>query len=130
VRQLSLAIVGIGYPNKRGPTRRFELALCTPGEPIELRPEPHNQHDEHAIAVFSCRGVQLGYLNSDRAVWIGTLIRRDVEVKVIFGALAETVAYCRVAFNGEEPTLTGVAHRASLEEGQFWPDEEGGTWGA
>jgi hypothetical protein len=45
VRQQSLAIVGIDYPNKRGPGRRFELEICKPGEPIELRPEPDNPFD-------------------------------------------------------------------------------------
>jgi hypothetical protein len=42
MRPQSLAIVGIDYPNKRGPGRRFKLEICLPGEPIELRPEPNN----------------------------------------------------------------------------------------
>jgi hypothetical protein len=93
MKALSLAIVGIDYPNKRGPARRFELEICQPGEPIELRSEPNNPHDEHAIAVFSCRGIQLGYLAScgDRATrrplsskrlsprWAGCALRSTVK---------------------------------------------------
>jgi hypothetical protein len=48
---LSLAIVDIDYPNKRGLGPRFEPELCQPGEPIELRPEPNSQFDEDAIAI-------------------------------------------------------------------------------
>lgn len=100
-----MAVVGIDYPNKRGPARRFELGICKPGEPVELRPEPKNQYDEHAIAVFSCRGIQLGYLPSERAVLIGTLWRQGHDTKVIFQGLDAKVGWVRVAFDGEEPVL-------------------------
>jgi hypothetical protein len=130
MRQLSVAIVGITYPNKaKGPTRLFELALCVPGERVELRPEPKNEHDEHAIAVFSARGVQLGYLPSERAVLIGSIMRRGVEVRAIFQALADTVAWCRVAFD-EDPVLPPVANQAKVEDDDFYPDDPGGEWGA
>jgi hypothetical protein len=88
-RALSLAIVGIDYPNKRGPGRRVELEICQPGEPIELRPEPNNQFDEHAVAVFSCRGIQLDYLAANSAVSRAPLsLRRNSHVlRVIIGNL-------------------------------------------
>lgn len=130
MRQQSLAIVGIPYANAKGPTRRFEAELCVPGEPVELRPEPKNPHDEHAIAVFSCRGVQLGYLKSERAVFIGTLWRQGHETRAIFQALDQSVGWIRVAFDGEEPQLPPadpVAKRAPTAESLdddpgFWPD--------
>lgn len=59
---MSLAVVGADYPNARGPTRRFEIVLCVPGETIELRREPKNPADSRAIDVYSLRGVQLGYI--------------------------------------------------------------------
>lgn len=68
--QFSLAVVGADYPNKRGPARRFGIALCQPGDPIELRREPKNQFDEFAIAVFETGGIQLGYVRSERAAWL------------------------------------------------------------
>lgn len=130
MRPISIAIVGITYPNKaKGPTRLFELKLCKPGEPVELRPEPKNDHDEHAIAVFSCRGVQIGYLPSERAVLIGSYLRRGVEPRAIFQALGDTVAYCRVAFD-EDPVLPPVADQPTVEDDGFYPDEPGGEWGA
>ncbi len=121
---MSLAIVGIDYPNKRGPGRRFDLEICRPGEPIDLVDEPKNQFDEHAIAVFSCRGIQLGYLASERAVLIGTLWRQGHEAIAIFQALDAKVGWIRVAFDGEQPTLPPAAtsHSAAGDDG-FWPDE-------
>lgn len=112
VRTLSIAIVGIDYPNKRGPDRRFELAICREGEPVELRPEPENKYDEHAIAVYSCRGIQLGYLPSERAVLIGTYWRQGHTTIAIFQALEAKVGWVRVAFNGEQPVLPPVAAAA------------------
>lgn len=109
MRPRSLPIVGIDYPNKRGPDRRFELAICRAGELVELRPEPDNRYDEHAIAVYSCRGVQLGYLPSERAVLIGTYWRQGQTTIAIFQALEAKVGWVRVAFNGEQPVLPAVA---------------------
>jgi hypothetical protein len=123
MKALSLAIVGIDYPNKRGPARRFELEICQPGEPIELRSEPNNPHDEHAIAVFSCRGIQLGYLASERAVLVGTLRRQGHEASAIFQALEPKVGWVRVAFDGEEPTLpTPRPDEPAPGTDGFWPD--------
>jgi hypothetical protein len=121
-KPVSLAIVGISYPNKRGPTRLFELKLCAPGELVELRPEPNNPHDEHAIAVFSCRGVQLGYLPSERAVWIGTLTRQGHTMSAIFQGMMDTAGWLRLAFDGEVPTLPPKPIEREEHDG-LWPDE-------
>lgn len=123
MRQQSLAIVGIDYPNKRGPGRRFELEICAPGEPIDLVPEPKNQFDEHAIAVFSCRGIQLGYLKSERAVFIGTLWRQGHTTTAIFQALDTTCGWLRVAFDGQMPTLPAFSgDAAGVDDSGFFPD--------
>ena len=138
MRQQSLAIVGLPYANAKGPGRRFEAELCVPGEPVELRPEPKNPFDEHAIAVFSCRGVQLGYLKSERAVLIGTLWRQGRETRAIFQGLDATVGWIRVAFDGDVPALPPAdakrppaPRNESLDDDPgFWPDPDGDTWGA
>lgn len=54
--ELTLAVVGIHFPNRDGGNRRFELLQCDPGDPIELRPEPRNPHDRFAVAVLNERG--------------------------------------------------------------------------
>lgn len=124
MRALSLAIVGIDYPNKRGPARRFELEVCQPGELVNLIAEPKNQFDEHAIAVFSCRDIQLGYLASERAVFIATLWRQGHETCAVFQSLEPKVGWIRVAFDGDEPVLpTTVARSNPLGADGFWPDE-------
>lgn len=121
---ITLAIVGIDYPNKRGPGRRFELELCVPGEPIELRPEPKNPKDEYAVAVYSCRSVQLGYITAERAPWIGSMLRQGRELRAIFQGKTATAGWLRMAFDGEEPTIPPVplARPAASDDG-FWPDE-------
>ena len=76
-RKLSLTVVGVDYANedKAKSDRRFETLLFARGEPVDLRSEPKNSHDKNAIAVFSVRGIQLGYLNAERAPWIGGKIK-------------------------------------------------------
>ena len=122
MRPISLAIVGADYPNKRGPGRRFELIQCNPGEPIELRPEPNNPADEHAIAVFSSRGVQIGYVTSQRAPWMKRLLA-EREARAIFQGHARFGGWARVAFDGEAPMLPErVDQAAAKDDGGFWPD--------
>lgn len=73
--------------------------------------------------MFSCRGVQLGYLASERAVWIGTLARQGHEARAVFQGMTATAGWIRVAFDGEEPVLPAVRGSATVEQ-DFWPDEE------
>ena len=133
MKALSLAIVGTQFPNKRGPTRRFELELCRPGEPVELRPEPRNPADENAIAIYSCRGVQLGYVASVRAVLIIGDIRGGAEVRAVFQGVGPTGAWIRATFDGSEPVIDLDRPEQSLsdikphprpapEDVEFWPD--------
>lgn len=128
-RELSLAVVGINYENTRGVGRRFELTQCSPGDPVELRLEPRNKHDENAVAVFSERGVQLGYLTAERAPWIGGKIRAGEPVVAIFQGLAETAAFIRARFDGERPTLPPQRPGADPDP-DFVADPDPGIWGA
>lgn len=120
---ISLPVVGADYPNKgKSPTRRFELALCAPGEPIELRPEPDNPADEHAVAVYSIRGVQLGYLQSVRAVRIGQLIRQGANIVAVFQEATPGGGLIRLAFDGTTPDLPPRIE--ADPDPEWWPDEE------
>jgi hypothetical protein len=118
---LSLAVVGVDFPNKKGPTRRFEVEICQPGEPVEIKPEPSNRFDENAVAVFSCRGIQIGYLPSERAAYISLLFRRGVEIRAIFQERTSWGAAVRLAFEGEEPQLP--PKREDDSGSDWWPDE-------
>ena len=121
---LSLAVVGAAYPNKgKSPARRFEIALCVPGELVDLRPEPENPADEYAVAVYSQRDVQLGYLTAERAPWIGKLIRGGREVRAIFQEQSGFGGVIRVAFDGEMPALpTSNPAPPPAPPDDFWPD--------
>jgi hypothetical protein len=112
--------VGADYPNKRGPARRFEIALCKPGEKIVLRPEPKNAADPFAIAVFSARDVQLGYLTAEKAPRIGRLLR-EAEVAAVFQAATTFGAWIRIAFDGT--TLDLPRQLPPESDPDWWPDE-------
>ena len=127
MRQLSLHVVGANYPNKKGGgDRRFEILLCVPGEQIQLVPEPKNAVDPNAVAVFSARDVQIGYLTADRAPWIGGMLRSGRETQAIFQQATQIGAAIRIAFDGEQPVLPSAAASdspaASSDSPDFWPD--------
>lgn len=121
--QHSLEVVGADYPNKRGPTRRFEIAVCVPGEPVELVPEPKNPADPRAVAVVSARGIKLGYLSAERCGRIGALIREGREVTAVFQQATPRGAAIRVAYDGDVPVLPAPRPVEPPPEDDFWPDE-------
>lgn len=96
--------------------------MCQPGEPAELRPEPTNPADPRALAVYSCRGVQIGYLSAERCGRIGQLIRSGRAVTAVFQEATQFGAVIRVAFDGDEPVLPPP--RIASPEQEWWPDEE------
>lgn len=77
----SLNIVGERYDNADGSSRQAEIRRSEPGEDVELRREPTNRHDPSAVAVYSCRGVQVGYVGADRTAWIGSKIDKGMDVR-------------------------------------------------
>lgn len=89
-----------------------------------MRPEPKNEADSLAVAVFSARGVHLGYLSAERCGRIGALIRQGREVRAVFQEVASYGAVIRVAFDGDEPVLPDRPSRAPAEDVDFWPDPE------
>jgi len=120
---MSLAVVGAAFPSADGSNRQFEILLCTPGEAVELLPEPKNKFDEHAVAVYSCRNVQIGYLSAERASRIGTLLGEH-EVHAVFQRKADFGAWIRVSFDGSTPKLTDAMLLASDSLGSAIQDED------
>lgn len=121
-RHLSARVVGVAHPNKDGSNRRFEIMLCNPGEAVELRPEPKNPADPHAVAVYSCRGTQLGYLTAERAPWIGSILNSGREIIAIFQEAAHWGAVIRLATDGERPVLPPPKAPIQNPDDEFWPD--------
>ncbi len=126
-RVLSLAVVGVDHPNKDKSNRRFEITMCDPGEPVELRPEPKNPVDPQAIGVFSSRGTQLGYVTAERCGWILSMIKAGREVRSVFQSPSSFGAWIRLGLDGAEPTLPipstePTAEQAGGEDTGFWPD--------
>jgi hypothetical protein len=144
MHELTLAVVGIDFPNTDGSNRRSEALMTLPGEPVDLVPEPKNAHDSNAIRVISPRGVQIGYVNAERAPYIGARMSRAEDVAAIFQGIDGTAAYIRVRFGGGAPTLPPPSTRPPAPPREprplrrsepydphaFYPDEEGPEWGA
>ncbi|MBP8233125.1 MAG: hypothetical protein KAY22_12530 [Rhizorhabdus sp.] len=127
---MTIPIVGVNFPNtdKAKTNRRFELMLCAPGDPVELRLEPKNPFDKRAVAIFSTRGIQIGYVQAERAAFIGGLIRRFGEVQAIFQAATDHGGLIRVGLEGQKPELppaTSTPHHRKNTHGDsgFYPDE-------
>ena len=118
MQELSLAVVGLDFPNpdKSRSNRRFEVALCRPGDPVELRPEPKNPADPRAVAVYSERGIQLGYLSAERCGLVGKRLRAGEEVRAVFQDADRFKAVIRVRFGGAAPTLPDRDEAAEADE--------------
>lgn len=121
-RALSLAVVGANFPNKRGPTRWFGISLCKPGDPIKLVREPTNPADPRAVAVYSDRNIQLGYLTAERAPMIGSWLQNGRDVRAIFQERTDYGAVIRIAVDGDRPTLPPHDGGTRYNPPEFWPD--------
>ncbi|TPG14596.1 HIRAN domain-containing protein [Sphingomonas oligophenolica] len=121
MNELSLAVVGLDFPNADRSNRRFEMALCVPGEPVHLVREPRNKADPRAVAVVSCRAIQLGYLTAERCGWIGARIGSGEAFEALFQDHGRHAAVIRVRFGGG--TVTLPAPRPTVEDEPF-------DWGA
>jgi HIRAN domain len=118
----SLPAIGERHDNEDGTSRQEELARCKPGEDVRLVREPENPHDRMAVAVVSCRGIKVGYLKRDRAVWIGSKIDRGYDVRAIVQRVkgahltdATLGLVMRVNMDGEEPELPTPSVRIPIE---------------
>lgn len=131
-RELSLAVVGLAFPNPDKSDRRFEAELCAPGDPVALVREPKNRFDPRAVAVFSERGVQLGYLTAERCGWIGSQLARGAPIDAIFQEISGKAAIIRVCIGGGSPRLPAndIRHQGSSGDDDFMPDPPAPDWGA
>jgi hypothetical protein len=110
INDFRLRLVGERFDNEDGSSRQEELARCAVGEPVELIREPSNPHDPSAVAVYSCRRVQIGYVGADRSAWIGSKMDRGYPVRAIIGKLGggrrtglPLSAVLALNIEGEEP---------------------------
>lgn len=134
--QRTLSVVGAAHPNKgkgKGVNRAFEITMCRPCELVQLVPEPKNPVDESAIAVFSARNIQIGYVRADIAPFLSALLARGQIIRAIFQESTTWGALIRVAFDGEQPILPerkAGSTQAQSEESDWYPDEDYGDEGS
>jgi hypothetical protein len=107
--ELTTSIVGINFPNedKSKSKRCMECMLCAPGDAVELRLELTNLFDNNAVAIFSERGTQLGYVSAERAPLIGKRMNEG-EAIAVFQAMHGSSAYIQtVRRRGAYPARPG-----------------------
>jgi hypothetical protein len=79
--------IGIYVSQLRG--EYYHQAACkagnfAPGSPVRLVPEPTNEHDPHAVAVYDARGRNLAaYLNKQKARQVGKLLAAGEQLEAI-----------------------------------------------
>lgn len=122
ITALSLAVVGADYPNKRGPTRRFAIGLCRPGDPVQLVREPKNRADPRAVQVLDGAGVVMGYISAERCGWIGAMIAEGRDLKAVFQEPTTYGALIRVSLDLNDPDLPPDRGEPNRNP-DWWPDE-------
>lgn len=136
-RQLSLLVKGVDFVNRKPRSRgtiprRFEIAICAPGEPVQLVLEPDNPADPNAIMILSARAIQIGYVAAERAPLVGRHIRQGDDVKAIFQEATRDGAVIRISLDGSEPVLpekrasetpSPMAEDESYYSDPIWPDD-------
>jgi len=76
-------IVGESRRNADGSNRQTEIRRCRAGDAVSLCCEPDNPYDRNAVAVFSKRGIQIGYLSSEHAEWMTDKVARGLATAII-----------------------------------------------
>jgi hypothetical protein len=122
----------------------MECILCASGDAVELRLEPTNPYDDNAVAIFSERGIRLGYVSAERAPLIGKRMKEG-ETIAVFQAMHGSGAYIRIRFGGGVPALPDLvldvakrppprqsrpAKRPIYSPHAFYPGEDGPESGA
>jgi len=81
-----------------------ECKRCSPRAAVGLRLEPTNSHNEHNVAIFSGRGIQVGCASADSAPLIGKQMKEG-EAIAVFQAMHKSGTYIRIRFGGGVLTL-------------------------
>ena len=127
MQQLSLHVVGADHPNAMGVIDVSRSCSVRRVSLIELVPEPKNPVDPNAIAVFSVRRIQIGYLTADRAPWIGGMLRngREIQRRVPARHAAWSSDPDRVRWRNAGPSRCRAKHPSPTrhEDVEFWPDD-------
>jgi len=79
-----VSVVGAAFPNRDGRCRRMEIACCVAGEPVQFVAEPDNRADPRAIAVYSMRGIQIGYVRARMTARVRRHLERGGEAAAVF----------------------------------------------
>ena len=86
-------------------------------------PEPKNPVDPQAVAVFSCRGIQIGYVRGQQCQLIRSYLSRGRLTAAIFQDRHQDGAVIRLGLDGEPPVLPELPPESPREDDSgFYPD--------
>ena len=127
-------IAGVSFTNRDASSRQAALARCRAGENLRLVREPKNPHDDEAVAVYSKRGEQLGYIteraNDDVSIWLDEETRVEAFITEITGGgpgeyLGANILLVHVEGEESEESLSGYAAEVIRENLQQEADRAG-----
>ena len=91
----SFKISGVSFANDDGVSRQKVIKKLRTGEKITAKREYHNPHDEYAIALFSSRGHQIGFIPDGMTESYYDVLDRglrlDITVKQIYWVPEEKI---------------------------------------
>jgi len=120
-REASLAIVGPDLTTSRAARRRAEIAACRPGEPLELKRRSGMRGGSRVVAVYSPRGIEIGYISprdADRVAGLISITRAIFQNADTFGAIG------RFTFDGSAPALPAPKSKTERREPPRPPADE------
>ena len=127
-------IAGVSFTNPDSSSRQAALARCRAGENLRLVREADNPHDDEAVAVYSKRGEQLGYVtaraNDSVAIWLDDGTRVEAFITRITGGgpgehLGANIVLVHVDGEESEQALLDYAAEVVRENLQEWADKSG-----
>jgi hypothetical protein len=75
-------VAGVSHANSDGTSRQSVIAGLAPGDSLILRREPNNPVDTDAVSVSTKGGAQIGYLSSERAAEMQSILKSAAIVRV------------------------------------------------
>jgi hypothetical protein len=75
-----------------------------------------------AVAVFSPQRVQIGYVNAERAPYVGLRMGRGEDVAAIFQGIDGGSAFIRARFGGRRSDPAARRDHSTISIGFRWPE--------
>ncbi|MEO9964846.1 MAG: HIRAN domain-containing protein [Reichenbachiella sp.] len=83
-----IEVAGVTYDNEDGSSRQSIINRLNEGDNISLKKEPHNEHDENAVAVLSGKK-RIGYIPKSLNKQVINLINHHRIISIVISEIFE-----------------------------------------